>query len=111
LQPDLIGEFLISAVLKDNSDLIDPTLTSVAEPDLPKNAITILTRMSRVSQPFHRMSVDAHSYLMGLVARNFPILAKITVDVALSTGDPAGQVAATVLQQSQDEKLAEEVLA
>jgi len=108
VQPDLIGEYLIDRRLRAEPGILDVLLSS------PPNVQPTLTTLTRMAQSWRGIvpdvAVEARRWLEQALGGDLAGNIEAAIDVALSTGDPIGQVLAAALRGRGDTGLAGQAL-
>jgi hypothetical protein len=102
LEPDILGEQLVSSVLADVPELAK-NLLARCTPDEARRPLTVLTHAARASE-------SAESALRGILREQLASVWEPAIDVATETGDPIGALLAEALKETPHPELAEEMV-
>lgn len=102
LQPDVLGEHLVSSVLADVPELAGNLIAKIT-PDEAKRPLTVLTRAARSDQA-------TTAVLRETLARHLSSIWAAAIDVALETGEPIGALLTEALTDTPRPELAEEMM-
>ena len=102
LEPDLLGEHLVSSALADVPELAKNLLARCTQ-EQARRPLTVLTRAARASE-------SAESALRGILREQLASVWEPAVDVAVETGDPIGDLLAEALTETPQPELAEEMV-
>jgi tetratricopeptide (TPR) repeat protein len=102
LQPDLLGEHLVSRVLADVPELVENLIAMITQ-DQARRPLTVLARAARTDEA-------AAGVLGEALTRHLPSVGVAAIDVALETGGPIGALLTEALNETPSPELAEELL-
>ncbi len=111
VQPDLIGEYLVDQRLSEVPETLDSLWQFSDKASVARATLTTLTRMTQSwSRLLPTISDRARETTSRLVDARLMDCIEAAIDVALTTGDPCGQILAAAIRRKDDPALANRAL-